>query len=111
MKHVACVTIFVAAMASAFPAWGMPQGYQAENVVVHPAQAAGMSLAAAGVNVVYFPLRLGLTIITAGVGGLTGWFTGGNKPAASSVWDLTDGQAFVTPAMLEGQERWRFGSR
>ncbi len=77
----------------------------------HPAQAAGMSLLAAVTNVVYFPIRLGVTICTAGVGGLTGWLTGGDRASARAVWNLTDGQPFVTPAMLEGRERWRFGSQ
>lgn len=110
MKHAVCAMIVVAAVTSAIPAWGAPQAARVEEVSPHPAQAAGMSLLAAALNLVYFPARLAVTIGTAGVGGLTGWLTGGDKPAARSVWDATNGQGFITPAILEGRERLRFGS-
>ena len=110
MKHAMCVLIVVAAVINAIPAWGAPQAVRVEEVTPHPAQAAGMSLLAAVVNLVYFPPRLVVTIATAGVGGLTGWLTGGDKPAARSVWNATDGQPFITPAILERRERLRFGS-
>jgi hypothetical protein len=110
MKHAVCGMIVVIAVTSAIPAWGAPQAVRVVEVTPHPAQAAGMSLLAATVNLFYFPARLVVTIGTAGMGGLTGWFTGGDKPAARSVWDATDGQGFITPAILEGRERLRFGS-
>lgn len=110
MKHVACAMLFAVTMASALPAWGAPQEARLEEVTPHPAQAAGMGLLAAVVNVVYFPVRLAVTLVTAEVGGLTGWLTGGDKPSARSVWGATDGQPFIEPAILEGRERLRFGS-
>lgn len=111
MKHVACALIVGAALGGAVPAWGVPQFARPDEVTAHPAQAAGFSVAAAASNTVYFPLRLSLTIITAGAGGLTGWLTGGDAASARAVWNLTDGQAYITPAMLDGRERWRFGSQ
>jgi hypothetical protein len=109
MKHAASTVVFVAALASALPAWGAPQGARLEEVTPHPAQAAGIGLGAALVNVVYFPVRLAVTVATAEVGGLTGFFTGGDSASAGSVWSSTNGQAFITPAILEGRERLRFG--
>lgn len=110
MKHVGCALLFVVAITAALPAWGMPQEARIDEVTPHPAQAAGMSLLAAVVNVVYFPVRLGVTIATAEVGGLTGWLTGGDRPSAHAVWGLTDGQAYISPPILEGHERLHFGS-
>jgi hypothetical protein len=109
MKYAASIVLFAAALASAFPAWGAPQGARLEEVVPHPAQAAGISLGAALVNVVYFPVRLVVTVATAEVGGLTGFLTGGDHASASAVWTSTNGQAFITPAILEGHERLNFG--
>lgn len=109
MKYAASTLVFVAALANAFPAWGAPQGVRLEDVTPHPAQAAGISLGAAVTNTVYFPLRLAVTIVTAEVGGLTGFFTGGDDASARSVWSSTNGQAFITPEILEGRERLRFG--
>lgn len=109
MKQIACALIVVATVVNAIPTWAAPQRAVPEEMVSHPAQAAGMSLLAAVTNVVYFPVRLGVTICTAGVGGLTGWLTGGNYGAARSVWSSTDGQPYITPAVLEGRERLRFG--
>lgn len=109
MNYAPSTLVFVAALASAFPAWGAPQGSRLEEATPHPAQAAGISLGAALTNTVYFPLRLAVTIATAEVGGLTGFLTGGDDASARSVWNSTNGQAFITPAILEGRERLRFG--
>jgi hypothetical protein len=110
MKHVACAMLFAVTMVSALPAWGAPQEARLEEVTPHPAQAAGIGLAAAVLNVVYFPVRLAVTLVTAEVGGLTGFLTGGDKPSAHAVWGATDGQPFIEPAIVEGRERLRFGS-
>jgi hypothetical protein len=107
MKNVVQAIGFAVALASALPAWGVPQGALLEDVA--PGQAAGFSVLAAVTNVVYFPVRLGLTVLTAELGGLTGWMTGGDGQAAQAVWNVTDGQAFITPAVLEGREALRFG--
>jgi hypothetical protein len=109
MKHAASTVLFVAALACAVPAWGAPQGIYLEEVTPHPAQAAGIGLAAAFTNVVYFPARLAVTLVTAEVGGFTGFFTGGDDASARSVWSSTNGQGFITPAILEGRERLNFG--
>ncbi len=109
MKHAMSTVMVVAALACALPAWGAPQGARLEEVTPHPAQAAGIGLAAALVNVVYFPARLAVTLVTAEVGGLTGFLTGGDNASAHSVWSSTNGQGFITPAILEGRERLSFG--
>ena len=110
MKHVACAILLVAAVTAAFPASAAPQQARIEEVTPHPAQAAGISLLAALVNVIYFPVRFAVTAVTGEVGGLTGWLTGGDVPAAHAVWSSTDGQPYIKPAILEGRERLRFGS-
>ncbi len=107
MKNVVRAIGFAVALAGALPAWGVPQGAQLEEV--SPGEAAGFSLLAAVTNVVYFPVRLGLTAVTAELGGLTGWMVGGDQQAAQAVWNVTDGQAYITPAILEGREALRFG--
>lgn len=109
MKH-ACALIVFAAVTTAIPAWGAPQTARIEEVTPHPAAALGFSLLAAVTNVVYFPVRFGVTLVTAEVGGLCGFLTGGDRPSAHSVWNATEGQGFITPAILEGHERLRFGS-
>ena len=109
MKHAIRTVIFVAALAAALPAWGAPQQVRLEDAVPHPAQAAGIGLGAALINVVYFPVRFCVTVGTAEIGGVTGWLTGGDWSSASPVWNATDGQAYITPAILEGRERLRFG--
>jgi hypothetical protein len=110
MKHIGCALIVAVALASAIPASAAPQGMRVEEVTQHPAEVAGISVAAALVNIVYSPVRFAVTLVTAEVGGLTAWLNGGDRSTAHAVWNLTDGQAFVTPAMLQGRERWRFGS-
>ncbi|HVN84938.1 MAG TPA: hypothetical protein VMW17_08855 [Candidatus Binatia bacterium] len=70
----------------------------------------GAAFAAAGINLVYMPVRLALSTVWAGVSGITGWLTGGNAVAADDVWQLTEGPAYVTPDMLARRERFRFGS-
>jgi hypothetical protein len=68
-----------------------------------------LSLAAAAINLVYFPARLLVTVATAGVGGFAGWMSGGDCASAHAVWNATEGQAFITPRILEGRERLQFG--
>jgi len=106
MKHLACSLALLVATAS--PAWSAEQSFTVEPHI-SPAQDAGLSLLAATANLVYFPARLVVTVITAEVGGFTGWMTGGDTEAANSVWAVTDGQAFLTPRILEGRERLCFG--
>jgi hypothetical protein len=116
MKTVWCVLALLLAVAMATPAWSAgeippgkmtpPEALQTEQ---GPPPGAGTSLAAAVSNIVYFPLRFTVTVITAEVGGFTGWMTGDNIPAADAVWRSTDGQAYITPEVIEGREHLRFG--
>jgi len=103
-------------VAMATPAWSadeVPPGEmappQATAMEQGPTPDAGASLAAALCNVVYFPLRFTVTVVTAEVGGFTGWMTGGDTAAAQAVWQSTDGQAYITPEMIEGREPLYFG--
>jgi hypothetical protein len=68
----------------------------------------GLAAAALFINMVYIPVRLGLTAVGAVLGGLTGFMTFGDLEAAESMWALTDGSMVITPEMLEGTERWHF---
>ena len=108
MKKAACVIAFVAVV-SALPAGAAEQAPRVEELMPHPAQALGISLLAATANLVYFPVRLAVTVVTAELGGLTGWLTGGDQPSARAVWNATEGQAFITAGMIEGRETLRFG--
>jgi len=109
MKRLAVAVAVLATMSGAGRAWGVEQNPQLELAPAHPAERAGVSLAAAVLNVIYFPARFALTIVTAELGGFTGMMTGGDRRAAEAVWDATEGQGFITPAMLEGREPMRFG--
>ena len=73
----------------------------------HPGAAA---LAATG-NIVFMPVRFALTAIGAELGGLTGWLTAGNKNAADDIWRLApfDGQTYLQPEMMYGQEPLQVG--
>lgn len=73
----------------------------------HPGSAA----LAAVINVVFVPVRIALTTVGAGLGGLTGWLTAGNKNAAADIWRLPpfDGQTYLQPEMLYGEEPLMIG--
>ena len=66
------------------------------------------ALAATG-NIIFMPLRLAFTTLGAGLGGLTGWLTAGNKGAANDIWGLFDGQGYLQPDMMYGEEPLEFG--
>ena len=108
MKHLLCGAAFLALVAE--PIGAVEQSPRLDRPT-SVAQEAGMGLLAATANVIYFPLRLVVTTVTAGVGGFTGWMTGGDEEAACTVWASTDGQAFLNPRILEGRERLHFGHR
>ncbi len=74
-----------------------------------PGQAVGMTFAAAGTNLVYIPVRLVVTVVTAEVGGLLGWIDGGDPQSSQALWNVTDGPGVVRPAMLEGRQPFWFG--
>jgi hypothetical protein len=69
----------------------------------------GTALLAAGLNVIFIPVRVATTAVGAGLGGLTGWLTAGNREAAKSVWYVFDGPQVLQPEMLYGKESVAFG--
>ena len=69
---------------------------------------AGASLSAFS-NIVYMPVRLAVTTVTAELGGITGFLNAADANSSRDIWRLTEGQAILTPAMLRGEEMFRFG--
>lgn len=70
-----------------------------------------LSLGSLLINTVFFPVKLAVGIVGAEVGGLAGALNGGDEEAARGVWNVTtDGSYFVTPAALDGRERFTLGS-
>ncbi len=115
MRQLCCGLIVLLGVLAAMPAWSseyMTQEMTPPEVtqaVAPRAPDAGASLLAALSNLVYFPLRFTITLVTAEVGGFTGWMTGGDEAAAEAVWHSTEGQPFIPPEVIEGRERLRFG--
>lgn len=70
----------------------------------------GPAIGAAASNIVFAPVRIAVTIIGAGLGGLTGFLTAGNVDAASDIWALFDGQNYLSPEVMTGEEQLRFGT-
>lgn len=66
------------------------------------------ALAAVG-NIIFMPVRVAVTAVGAELGGLTGWLTAGNRDAAHDIWGLFDGQQYLQPDMMYGQEPLEFG--
>jgi len=110
MKKIAWVLAVAAAVACTTPVLAREQDPKIEVGPPRPAQELGVTIGAAAINTVYFPLRLALTLVTAELGGLAGWMTGGEVQSAHAVWNATDGEAYVTPAMLEGRQQLHFGT-
>lgn len=93
------------------PAQAAEQNPQLEVGPPRPAQQLSITLAATLLNSVYVPLRFALTATAAVAGGCVGLLNGGEPAAAAAVWDNADGEAFITPSMIE-QRRWpRLGRR
>jgi hypothetical protein len=64
-------------------------------------------LAAPLLSVVYFPVKLGVGVAGAVLGGASGFLTGGNERAAEGIWrPMTGGTYFITPEVLEGEQRF-----
>ena len=110
MKKIAWVLALTVALAWTAPALAREQDPKIEVGPPRTAQELGVTLGAAAINIVYFPLRLALTLVTAELGGVAGWMTGGETQSAHAVWNSTDGEAYVTPAMLEGRQQLHFGA-
>ncbi|MGP0594054.1 hypothetical protein ACTRXD_16140 [Nitrospira sp. T9] len=69
----------------------------------------GLQIASGALSILYTPFK----VVYAGVGGLFGGFvyllTGGNEPAAQSIWDASlKGTYYLTPDHLQGNEPVRF---
>jgi hypothetical protein len=75
--------------------------------VYHPS--AGAVVGAVAIDLVYVPVRFAVTVFGAFVGGFEGLISAGDEGAASKIFGITDGSQVITPAMLEGRERWTFG--
>ncbi|GJL58784.1 MAG: hypothetical protein NPIRA03_16410 [Nitrospirales bacterium] len=81
----------------------------AENSGSSDDSSVGLQIASGALSILYMPVK----VIYAGVGGLFGGFvyllTGGNEPAAQSVWDASfKGTYWLTPDHLQGNEPVRF---
>lgn len=64
-------------------------------------------LAAPLLSAVYFPIKLGIGVAGAVLGGTSGFLTGGNERAAEGIWrPMTGGTYFITPETLEGERRF-----
>ena len=64
-------------------------------------------VAAPVLSVVYFPVKFGVGVAGAFLGGISGFLTGGNDRAAEGIWHPTvGGTYFITPAILEGECRF-----
>ena len=104
--RIRSVALAVAASAMLFAAAAGAQELERQELRErHP----GASLMAAVGNVVFVPVRFALTAFNAGLGGLTGQLTFGEKQAANDVFGLTSGQGYLQPEMLTGQETLSVG--
>jgi len=72
--------------------------------------APGSALGAAVANVLFVPVRLGISVVAGELGGFTGLMTAGDENAVADVWSLFKGQAFLTPRFMAGEEPMYFGS-
>ena len=78
---------------------------------VRAPQPGAAALAAVG-NIVFAPIRFAVMAVGAELGGMVGWLTAGNETAARDIWQLPpfDGQAFLQPEMLDGEQPLDFGA-
>jgi hypothetical protein len=64
-------------------------------------------IAAPVLSVVYFPVKFGVSVAGAFLGGVSGFLTGGADRAAEGIWHPTvGGTYFITPATLTGESRF-----
>jgi hypothetical protein len=101
--HLIAVVVVAGAMLCAGSARAQLEPVQVRN------PDPGTALAAAALNVIFIPVRVGVTAVGAGLGGLTGWLTAGNREAARSVWYVFDGPQVLQPDMLYGKQAVALG--
>lgn len=101
---VALLTILLAAGARA----AQPTPIKDPGVETHEPNP-GLALAAVGLNLLYLPVRLPLTVLGAALGGLTGFMTFGGQHAAEDVFGLVDGTQVIDVRVLEGREPFCIG--
>jgi hypothetical protein len=111
MRKVISVVVVWAALVCTSVVWAAEQNPQREVGSGKPSHDVSIAIAAALFNVGYVPVRLAITSTMGSLGGLVGWINGGDLESATSIWDNTEGQAFITPAILEHRDRLRFGRR
>lgn len=59
-------------------------------------------------SVLYFPIKLVVGVGGAWVGGVAGALSGGDEETAAGIWNVTtDGDYFVSPDDLDGDEEFR----
>jgi hypothetical protein len=64
-------------------------------------------VAAPVLSAVHFPVKFGVSVAGAFLGGVSGFLTGGDDRAAEGIWHPTvGGTYFITPATLEGERRF-----
>jgi hypothetical protein len=95
-------------LAGAMLSVGAAQAQQMEPVTYRQPRPGSSALAAAG-NIIFMPVRVVVTAIGAELGGLTGWLTAGNRDAAQDIWGLFDGQQYLQPDMMYGDEPLELG--
>jgi hypothetical protein len=100
----AAVLILSATSVRAYEGYGI----QAAPPVKHERRP-GAAIGAASANILFVPVRFAVTVVGAGLGGMTGFFTGGNIDAAQDVWGVFEGQNYLSPEVMTGQEHLRFG--
>ena len=93
----------------------MPDESAALSEVDRP-ERPGVAVGTAVLNLVYVPVRLGVTAVGLTASSLTGWLTAGNQNAADDTWNVFRGQPVLTPSILEGKDRlqvgpWEVGGR
>jgi hypothetical protein len=56
-------------------------------------------------SVVYFPVKFGMGVAGAFLGGVSGFLTGGNDRSAEGIWHpMTGGSYFITPQKMDKEE-------
>lgn len=64
-------------------------------------------VAAPVLSAVYFPVKFGVSVAGAFLGGVSGLLTGGDDRAAEGIWHPTvGGSYFITPTTLTGERRF-----